>query len=368
MNRESSGHVEPAVNAAAVVAVMATVLFALLLRDAVVVQLARQLGGDMFKQYLLVGIVGAVGAVGCVIAAVVPQTMRPQWSLAIGFAVSAAAMLAALLVNSWERLVLFSGVAALAAGWVTVVLSLVLRPAIGSDKLGMWIGIGVGLAFAIFSLPEVYQASAALPALLAAGAAAAGVVAAVLLRPRFAATSFSPDYQPRVWLAWIVVLLVLVWMDKAALFVIHGAAAQREFLWNGWWSQGSTACLHFLIAALAGAAFDRGWVAGMLLVALILLLAACGLSGADTQAFAQAQIFYAFGASIYVTALVFYPARGGQIWLAAGLLAIARWIGGALGSAMALALGGVPTALLLGIALVGVLAIWQRARLRERRD
>ncbi len=283
MTQALSGPVEQHVTAAAVITVMATVLFALLLRDAVVVQLAQQLGADPFKQYLLVAIMGVAGAIGCLLAAAEPQTFRPQWSLAGGFAVSAAAMLAALLVNSWERLVVFSGVAALAAGWVAVVLSMVLRPAIGSEKLGMWIGVGVGLAFALFSLPQIYLAAAAVPALVAAAAAAAGMVAAVALRPRFAATSFSPDYQSRVWLAWIVMLLVLVWMDKAALFVIRGATVQHEFQWDGWWSQGSTACLHFLIAALAGAAFDRGWAAGMLLLAMVLLLAACNLSQADPK-------------------------------------------------------------------------------------
>lgn len=263
-------------------------------------------------------------------------------------------------------MVAFAALAALAAGWLTVMLSLALRPAVGSEKLGLWIGLGVGLAFAAFSAPHVFQASVAAHVLVATLAAVAGVVAAVVLRPRFSATSFSPDYQPRIWLTWIVVLLVLVWMDKAALFVLRTAAAQGEFQWGGWWSQWSTACLHFLIAAVAGAAFDRGQAAGMLLLSLVLLLAACTLSHNDTQAYAAAEIFYALGTSIYVTALVFYSARGGRPWSAAGVLAITRWLGGALGVAAGLAFGSVPDGWLLGIALVAVLAVWQRARLRER--
>jgi hypothetical protein len=260
----------------------------------------------------------------------------------------------------------FAGVAALAGGWVMVVMSLVLRAAVGSERLGMFIGFGVGLAFAFFSVPQIYGASAAVHALLAAGTAGVGLVAALGLEPKFATTSFSPDYQPRVWLTWIVVLLVLVWMDKAALFVIREAAAREELQWGGWWSLSSTACLHFLVAALAGAAFDRGWASGMLLLAVVLLLAACTLSHADNQAYAQAEIFYAMGASIYATALVFYPARGGQAWRSAGLLAFTRWAGGSLGVAIALALGGAPGGLLLAVALLAVGAIWLRTHWRER--
>ena len=366
MNREASGRVAPHVIAATITAVGAMMLYMLLLRDAVLVQLARQLCADSFEQYVLVAVVGIAGAAGCVAAAAVPVAARQPWALAGGFAVCAAAMLGALGVDSWVRLLGFTAVAAFAAGWVMVALSLVLRGAVGSDRLGLCIGFGVGTAFAIFSVPQVFAASVAVHALLAAGAAALGLIAAFGLRSKFATTSFSPDYQPRVWLTWIVVLLVLVWMDKAALFMIRGAAAREAFQWGGWWSQWSTACLHFLIAALAGAAFDRGWASGMLLFAVVLLLAACTLSHAETQAYAAAEIFYALGASIYATALVFYPARGGRPWLAAGLLACTRWAGGSLGVAIVLALGDVPAGLLLGVALLAVGAIWLRAHWRER--
>jgi hypothetical protein len=366
VSAEASGNVRLHVIVAAVAAVAAMVLFVLLLRDTVVVELARGLDADTFRQYVLVATTGASGVVGCGLAAMATRWVNSHWLLAGGFAVAAGAMLTAFGVDSWVRLVAFANLAALAAGWLTVVLSLVLRAAVGSKKLGVWIGLGVGIAFAVFSAPQVYRATVANHVVLATIAAAAGVVAAVLLRPQFAATSFSPDYQPRIWLTWIVILLVLVWMDKAALFVIRAAAVQNEFQWGGWWSQWSTACLHFLIAGVAGAAFDRGRAAGMLLLALVLLLAACMLSHNDTRAYAAAEVFYALGASIYVTALVFYPSRGGRPWYAAGVLAIARWAGGALGIAVGLAFGGVPNEWLMAIALIGALAIWERARLRAR--
>jgi hypothetical protein len=101
---EASGPVRVHVIVAAVTAVAAMVLFVLLLRDSVVLGLARELGADIALQYTLVTISGVAGALGCVLAALAVRWVNSQWLLAGGFALAAGAMLTAFGVDGWSRL------------------------------------------------------------------------------------------------------------------------------------------------------------------------------------------------------------------------------------------------------------------------
>jgi cytochrome c oxidase cbb3-type subunit 2 len=67
-------------------------------------------------------------------------------------------------------------------------------------------------------------------------------------------------------------------------------------------------------------------------------------------------------------ALVYYAARGGRAWLAAVLLAIAVWLGSAVGSGMAQELNRLPVGFVLAACAVvtGLLTIRHRGRRLRR--
>ena len=84
--------------------------------------------------------------------------------------------------------------------------------------------------------------------------------------------------------------------------------------------------------------------------------------------FVGVEVLYTAGVSAYSVALVYYPARGGRAWLAAALLAIAGWLGLALGIGMAQDLNRLPVWFVLGACAVvtGLLAIRHRGRRLRR--
>jgi cytochrome c oxidase cbb3-type subunit 2 len=253
-------------------------------------------------------------------------------------------------------------------GLVTVTLAGLLRRAVGEDRLGLIVGLGTGLAYAFCNLPVVFEASATTQARIALLAVAAGMMGAGALGPRMAAEPrMVRDYSPAGVASWVMIFLVLVCLDSAAFFIIQHTPAMKAVMWSGGSQLWLNAGVHLGAAVLAGWAFDRRWLGRTVgLGAAFLLLACLMISGMFPGADA-AGFLYVAGVSVYSTALVFYPAYGGRMGVAALVYAVAGWAGSGLGIGLAEGRDRLPAGLALGAAAVLAIALWGRG-LASRRE
>lgn len=124
------------------------------------------------------------------------------------------------------------------------------------------------------------------------------------------------------------------------------------------------ATAHIAAGVLAGAALDRGRLAGVVATATTLLLAAGGLIAAGRGVFGAP--LYAASVSIYSAALVFYPARSGRPGRAALVYAVAGWGGSGLGIMLAEGRHTLPIGLALFAAgVIGFGLFWRNTRARR---
>jgi len=313
----------------------------------------RPVTGDGVWLRLVMGGMAGGGVCGSLVAA---RTFRrgDQRPLAGWLLGAAAAALVALGAPTagWPGLL----AAALAVGFVlggaTVTLAAGLLDCVPARHLGLTVGLGTGLAYAVCNLPPVFAASPLAQTQAAIGVALLG---AVLAWPRHGQTPvmLPGPVQVRGALPWVLVLLALVWMDSAAFYIIQHTEALRASMWQGGTTLLSNAGIHLGGAVLAGWWLDRrGSAAAVTGLAVLLLAGAC--LGGPTW-------LYVGGVSAYSVALVWIPARTGSPGLAAAIFAVAGWLGSALGIGMAQDLHRIP----LPFVVVAVMAVagglfWRR--------
>jgi cytochrome c oxidase cbb3-type subunit 2 len=286
----------------------------------------------------LLALMGAAGIGGGALAAWRQRTTQPRATLVAGFAMGGAG--AALAVSAAERATgLFAGAAMLTGsglGLVTVTLAAALRPMAGGEKLGRTLGVGTGAAYAISNLPAVFLSEPAAQAGVALLAAAAGLALAARWagpgKPEDGPTPVAPLASPRV-AGWVAVLFALVACDSGVFFHIQRTAELRAATWAEPAQLWLNAAAHLGAAWLAGVALDRGRLASALAASAVLLGAGTALIFAGHGAIGAP--LYTAGVSVYSTALVYYPARGGNARLAALVYGVAGWIGSAAGIAVA---------------------------------
>lgn len=331
---------------------------------------------------------GAMGVAGLLTSLTAAAVLRyhPFRPLLRRALVAAAA--AALLALAAREVVTLSAAAALVGGAtaaVTVTLATGLRRLLPGPGFGLKVGIGTGLAYFACNLPGIFEAPPALAAGLAAGLCltAAAALGSGADRPRDTTTEPTgalreTDYRPLGFVAVLLSLLALIWLDSAAFVVIQETAALKGSTWGG----GRTlvqGLVHLLAAVTAGRLVDRGvlrplWLSAYALFAIAFtLLGALGNPAATGLFLLVAGPLYATGISFYSVALVVYPAyrpEGPGLvpvrWRAALVFGIAGWIGSAAGVGMAQDLHRVPRSFLLaaGLLLAGA---WALARRRELR-
>ena len=241
-------------------------------------------------------------------------------------------------------------------GLATVTLAALLRREIGGTRLGLCIGLGTGMAYAVSNLPVIFAGAHAIQLLAGVVAAGVGLLASQTFEQKAPRQQTSgTDYDRAGVMLWTAVFLVLVGFDSAVFFVIqHQPALQTA--WPAGGKLYLNAGVHLVTAVLAGLALDRRWVARTVATGAILLVGASLLFALGYPG-ALAAYLYSAGVSIYSVALVFYPARRGQPGLAALLYAVAGWTGSALGIGLAEKLDAVPVALPLvaGALIAGLL-------------
>jgi cytochrome c oxidase cbb3-type subunit 2 len=350
---------------AGIVAITAGFVCFLLFTGLAFFDLAATVAGGADRLQLLAAVLGGGGIVGSLLAA--RRFDLGHFSPTLGNAFRACGVAAALafVAQAWWVFLLTAAAVGLSLGWLAVTLSVGLRSILGTARLGRYIGVATGAAYALCSLPWIFEANPRAQLLLAGTAAVIGALAAPWLWPRTASRSSSPDYAPRAGLLWIAIFLALVWLDTATFQVIVQTPVLKAGGWSGVRRLGVNSLVYFIAAMLAGRALDRGWLARLQVAAFALLAGAAVFLDEKWRVFLLAQVGYAAGVAIYSTALLYYAARSGRPLLVGLLFAVACWGGSTLGPGMVQGLAQVPHAFLVSAGAVVAVALGLRAWWRQ---
>lgn len=289
-------------------------------------------GGSLLKPVMAT--MGVAGLAGCFAAARLWADNRAVRSLMVWFAVCGGAAALNIVAKVPALLFVVAALTGFGTGALTVTLAATLRRVTGGEKLGSAIGLGTGLAYGFCNVPAVFGASAGAQGAIGLGAACVGLLATQALElraPRQVAN--GSDYQPVGVTAWILVFLALVWLDSGAFYVIQHSPNLRELTW-GSGRLYVNASIHLIAGVLAGYMMDRRWVGRAVIGAALALGLACLLIEPNRQRLAEGTLLYTAAVSVYSVALVFYPARNGQVLIAALVYAVAGWLGSASGIAL----------------------------------
>jgi cytochrome c oxidase cbb3-type subunit 2 len=355
----------------AVLAVGATYVFFLIFAQFGFLKIVQAVVGEQGRLLKpIMATMCAAGLAGSAWAAVAFRENRSLRRMVALFALCGAAASLSLVAHSAAVLFLIAVLTGFGTGGLTVTLAATLRRVTGGDRLGTAVGLGTGGAYAFCNLPFVFNASRDAQSFFALAASCVGILAVQMLdlrAPRQVPNTF--DYEKPGILAWVTIFLALVWLDSGAFYIIQHSPYLKEMTW-GSGRLYANAAIHFAAAMLAGYMLDRRWVGRTVLVAAGMLVTACVLIGPDREKLTEGVLLYTAAVSIYSTALVFYPARGSRVQLAAIIYGAAGWIGSALGIGMVQDMHAIPRWFVLaasGVMVVGLLGRgWMNRRATRR--
>lgn len=189
---------------AAMLATAATYIYFLIFAEFAFLELAQAIVPTPDRMRWLMLALGGGGVTGAVLGAGVFKLSRQRALLAWAFRACAVSALAALFARTFLPLWTAGAAIGLSLGWLTVTLTAGLRSAAGIKRLGLCIGTGTGLAYAVCNVPGFFQAPAAVQTF-----AAAAIAGAASLLPRVMTCDLVPvaavrDYNPRTVTRWVV--------------------------------------------------------------------------------------------------------------------------------------------------------------------
>ncbi len=361
---QTSGETEFVPDKSALVAagavIAATYFYFLIYAEFALLELALPvIGEETWRLRGLMFALGLGGLGGSIWAAVrfdvIGLQARLSWSFR-GCAVGAALALGG---ANWGLLMISALVSGVALGALTVNLASSLRPVIGTRRLGWVIGCGTGAAYALCNVPWVFEAGPRMQTILAAVIAAMASVLSPFLMPQEPSVSPEREYGSTGLLRWVGALLMLVWLDSAAFYVIQHEVTLKVQTWEGAAQLWGNAAVHLGLALAAGWLLDRGIRMALAVAAFVLLAVGCLALGTGGAAW-----WYTAGVSLYSVVLVYVPARSGRAWQAAIIYGVAGWVGSALGIGMAQDLNAVPVVFLIVAGVVIVAMTGWRWRVR----
>lgn len=337
--------------------IVATYFYFLIFAEFALLEHVRALDSTIPPRLIMLAL-GLGGIVGTLLGAKVSTLGDRRTRLMVtlqGSAVGAGLSLAA---NNRPLIWLAATLSGLALGALTVTLATSLRAYLGKRHLGLCIGTGTGLAYALCNFPAIFRTSAASQTVLAIVAVTTASLATRALpsSQEIQDTLVDSNETSKQLSCWILVLVALVWLDSAGFFIIQHTPSLRNVTWLEPGTLWVNAAIHLAFALVSGFLLDRGGRRWVLVTAATLLgIALLSLDGVLPFPL-KAHIVYVAGVSLYSVALVEIPARLGSPWAAAGVFAVAGWVGSALGIGMAQDLTRVPpTFIIVACALVGVL-------------
>jgi cytochrome c oxidase cbb3-type subunit 2 len=311
---------------------------------------------------LVLGLLGGGGITGCVLAAWLFAKGRGRGQLTAGFAGCLAATMLALFVRSEAVIVGTALLVGLSTAWTAVSLSLCLRPTLHSHRLGMWCGLGTGLAYALCNQPFIFEGALDGKVITGAVAAGIGLLASFRMRSTQLKPSSLPDYKFQAATGWIVTLFALVFLDTLVFFIIQNSATLKQLSWETPLILQGNAFVHLCAAFVTGMVMDQRWPGVSALVALLLLVASCVMLGLNIEHFPKARMLYIAAVSIYSTVLIYLPARGSRPVFTATVYAISGWLATGLALSIAIATDArqVPPFVVLLALLVGSVGLFIR--------
>jgi mono/diheme cytochrome c family protein len=358
-------------NLRAVLVVAATYFYFLLFAQFAFLEglMAGGLGESGLKPVM--GAMGVGGLLGCLLASRLVGRFGPQKVMRFGLLLCGCLAGASLMLSRSGLGVGVSFLLGLSLGVETVVLAGCLPEWVKGGRGGLVVGLGTGLAYALCNVPLVFRSEWTTQTVLVAIAVWAAIWAVPGVEKKVEQKEIVPGRGVFLW-ASVIMLLVLVWLDSAAFFIIQHTEEMKKATWGSghlWRNAG----LHFFVAVISGVLLDRGFLWRILLVALFLLSLAARMVN-EAELVLQAGWLYPVGVSLYSVALVVFPgflsgasSRAEALRRAAWVFGIAGWVGSAMGVGMGENLHRVPAAFVLGVwVLVAVggiaLAPWPRSR------
>lgn len=267
------------------------------------------------------------------------------------------------LVAMWAKVVqVYLGVAlgvGVFLGMLTVAVVPLLRLLIENVRIGLWSGIGVGLAYFLSNTPLVFNADPRVQCCLAAVGCGVGVLLVLGIGGIPVQQVQSGKFCATGYWGVVAVLFALVWLDSAAFYVIQETESLKASSWGESRQLWTNALAHLAAAVLSGWLVDREKTLLVMGGALGLLVGGCLCLKYGYGNSAGLGVFlYACGVSLYSTVLVAFCALGGSgqwsVARRAGVLfALAGWVASGMGIGMARDLNGVPVVFLI-VALVFV--------------
>ena len=240
---------------------------------------------------------------------------------------------------------------------ITVSLAADLRGIVSGRHVGLSIGTATGIAYLVCNIPRVFEGSADLQGLVAAGFCVVGAAAALGLSSPAARAAPEPstpaavagDFRGIGFIGVVLSFLALVWLDSAAFATIQETEALKGQTWAAPEQKLPMGAVHLVAAVLAGWLFDRGHFRSILMAAFGLFAVAFSSLNGGALPGMFAGPLYAVGISLYSVVLVIYPSaqadEPGAVparWRAAILFGVSGWIGSALGVGMAQELHNIP--------------------------
>ncbi len=285
----------------------------------------------------VVAVLGLSGVIGCFLAARKFDPVKGRVHLAGGFAGCLLAALITLLAR-YEAVIMFSAaLVGVSTAWTAVSLSLCLRPTLHFNRLGLWCGLGTGLAYALCNQPFIFEGSVNGKIITGIVAAAVGLLAAFRMRALPMRPSSLPDYEPQGATGWIVAMFALVFLDTLVFFIIQNSITLKQLSWETPLILQGNAFVHICAAYITGLVLDQRWPGLSALVALLLLITSCIVLGLHIEHFPKARMLYIAAVSIYSTIMVYLPARGGRPQFTAVLFAVSGWVASGLALSIAIA-------------------------------
>jgi len=340
--------------AAGVLLIAAVYIYFLIFAQFGFLKLVESAGVHAWQMQFLMALMGISGVLASLGAAKRCDRQSARRLIQAGLIACATTAGLALVMEGFLARCVVSILIGASAGLLTVSLSASYPFLWGARRFGLAAGLGTGLAYAICNIPAVFAASPARQAVIAALACGVGF----LMLPFHGESSeldsdrpVEPESKGDHWsfVAVVAAFFGLIWLDSCGFYVLQHTPALNRFGWANSVLQWQNAGIQLVAAAAAGFWLDRRGLAGIPIVACVLLIAAavCVMHG-DENAAAATHWLYAAGVSIYSAALTFAPAAscGGDLSVAArragALFAVAGWGGSALGVGIAQNMHAIP--------------------------